>query len=187
MSTPIWIDSKVLGPVYRGQHGTPCVKIHSRHKAISFGSLQAAKTYAESSNNKRDIVKHPKVIKAHLRIENPFLNEPDDPFIDIALIAKKTSKEYALKIALKFGTHIMHTNNWEEQFQSRFRDVDELVKKSPEEVSELYFDAFRFFDDNQVVEHLIALGYDSAIHGGNNVTAMEAEYKVFSKEQIQIK
>jgi hypothetical protein len=44
---------------------------------------------------------------------------------------------------------------------------------------------YALLDDPAEVALLRAAGYDGAIHGGSGETAMEAEYRVFSEDQVR--
>jgi N12 class adenine-specific DNA methylase len=172
--------------VYRGEHG-PGKEGDIEHAAgsISFGSKQAANTYAQHPNNWRDVAVSPRVIPAYLRIENPIVNDPEDPFIDITTIEKALGREEALRIADKFSDDIEYTSNWMEDFSGTYESVQDLINRRPDLLSELYFDAYKLLDDREEVAKLVAAGFDGAIHAGNGETAMEAEYKVFDKSQIK--
>lgn len=50
----------------------------------------------------------------------------------------------------------------------------------------LYIDAYVILDRPDVIADLRAAGYDGAIHGGNGVTGLEPEYKVFDHSQAEV-
>ena len=182
--------------VYRGEHGnTNNISSVEKEKygdffqtrlgSLSFGSLEAANTYAQYPNNKNDSAESPRVIPAYLSIKKPFINEKEDPFVDFSYIADKLGKNVALKFAKKHSEYIENTDNWYEKFADEFSNVDDLLKTSPENVTDLYIDGYPLFDDVEFVDILKKNGYDGAIIGGNGETAMEAEYRVFSKDQVR--
>jgi hypothetical protein len=171
-------------PVYRGEHGEEDLK--TRLASYSFGSPETASTYAMQPNDrvKDKEAKNPRVMKVYLRIENPFI-ESDDPFIDFSQIGKAFNKQECEALALKFADAIMHTNNWEERSEELGVDTVEEFIEAGGDLENLYFDAYRFFNDFEVVDKLKSLGFDGAIHEGNGESSMELEYKVFSLNQVK--
>lgn len=171
--------------VYRGQYGKES-GVQSRLGAISFGNEEAARTYAESPNNRNEVVENPRIITANLVIENPVINTPDDPFIDFKQISEALGNKRAEEIAIALSDAIKNTNNWEENYADKYQSVGELLKNNPAALNDLYVDAFRVFDNAKWVGWFRSAGYDGAIHAGNGETALEPEYKVFSKSQINV-
>ena len=177
-------DGKPLR-LYRGQHGTPGDDvIQTRQGSITFSSAEAASSYATEPNVTGEAALAPRVIPAFLKIKKPFINQPDDPFVDFGDIIAAVGLPEAKRIALKYADHIENTNNWED-FQDDFASVADLIKNAPGRLNELYFDAFRLLDDREVVKKLKAAGFDGAIHRGSGVTLDDVEYKVFSRSQAK--
>ncbi len=182
-------DSKVVDDkgeplvVYRGEHGLNDGDIHSRSGSISFGSKEAASLYAEHPNNVKENPKAPRVTPAYIKIENPAMNAPNDPFIELGLIEKLLGKDEAIRIAKKFSDDIENTNNWQDDLSEKYATVEDYLKKNPRALENLYFDAYKLFDDPEEVGKFRAAGFDGAIHAGSGATAHEVEYKVFKQNE----
>jgi len=56
--------------------------------------------------------------------------------------------------------------------------VADLLKRRPQELKNLYFDAYKYLDDPKEVALLRRKGYDGAIHTGNGETSTSIEYRV---------
>jgi hypothetical protein len=187
-SLVVGTDGKPL-VVYRGEHGETADQFHSRLPSLSFGSVQAAETYALSPNDDRDLGRDlvPRIYPVFLRIENPVINSTDDPFVDLDTLISALGRDEAGRIARKFSGSIEYTSNWLETINpnDEYRDLGEFLDKHPERLGELYFEAYHWLDDHEEVARLKALGYDGAIHGGSGDTALETEYKVFDAAQAK--
>ena len=173
--------------VYRGQHGASEGFVQTRSAAISFSSRGVANEYAITPNDRMDKALSPHVIPAYLKIENPFIRNEDDPFIDMHEITRKLSlnNDEAIAIAIKFSESIESTDNFNELAEEYDADsVEELLEKSPVSVTDLYFDAYKFIDDAEMVGLMKQKGFDGAIHVGNGTSSDAIEYKVFSEDQI---
>jgi hypothetical protein len=176
-------------PVYRGEHGAGA-DWQTRHGSWSFTSeSSAAEQYASVPNSGDDQHSvNPRVLVAYLRIENPLINDKEDPFIEGAVLVRALGQAEAVRIARKFADHVENTSNWQEEINAAddFASVDAFLSRHPERVGELYFDAYPYLDDKAEVAKLRAAGYDGAIHGGNGETALTPEYKVFSLDQVWV-
>lgn len=180
--------------VFRGEHGgdgEPSSVLQTRRPSLSFGSLKAANTYALDPNDHRDRPSASRVIPAYLRIEKPFLDDPDDPFVDLARVAGALGETHARRLADKLQEQITGTGRWLEDINDyygsggmRYATPGAFMDAHPDRWDELYFDAFRLLDDAEEVALLRAAGFDGAIHAGNGETAMEAEYRVFDASQV---
>lgn len=173
--------------VYRGEHGEgEKGSVQSREASISFGSKSAAQEYSRSPNNRSDVAKNPRVIAANLKIERPFLNAPEDPFVEMSAIQSALGKDEAVKIAKRFSDVIERTDNWQNNFAEKYASVADLLSKRPDAINDLYLQAYPVLADHDVVKKLKAAGFDGAIHGGSGQTAGAPEYKVFDRSQINI-
>jgi len=177
--------------VYRGEHGplpaTGQAGAHTRRGSLSFGSAAAAAVYASSPSDLRqdEFAQSPRVIPAYLRIENPLIESPDDPFIDVARLSEVLGGEQARRIALKFSAHIEDTGQWQDDFASKNPSVRAYIESAPQEDLEtLYFNVYPLLDDPFEVQLLKAAGVDGAIYGGSGENALEPEYRVFSADQV---
>lgn len=178
--------------VYRGEHGERApndrAKVQTRLPSISFvNNRSTADLYSRRPNDRaRDAeAKSPRVIEARLNIEKPVMDRADDPFIGLDDITKAVGIKEAKRIAVKFSDQIEATNNWAEEFSSKYDSVADLVAKKPSLLGTLYFDAYKYLDDAAEVSLLKSRGYDGAIHAGNGESADDVEYKVFSESQIE--
>jgi predicted RNA methylase len=200
--------------VYRGEHGKVRTKVRTTHLvpttdekslleeigdvpssliqtalgSVSFvNNPETAATYAESPNNRElsKTAEQPRVIPAYLSIRNPVIQNLDDPFVEMGDIVKAIGIDKAIKIAIKHSYQIELTNNWDENFSEKYSSVEELLRKSPKRIKELYLDAYFVFDDIDAVRYFKDAGYDGAIHMGNGESMDDIEYKVFSTTQIK--
>lgn len=175
--------------VYRGEHGElPAGQMfQSRLGSLAFGDLNAANTYAMSPNNfvLDKIAKAPRITPGYLKIENPIVNNADDPFVDISHLASKLGKDEATRLAHKFDPAIRNTGNWIENYDREFGSVPELLKAKPKAIDDLYFDVYKYLDDPAEVAALKARGYDGARHIGAGETATDLEYRIFDPKQFR--
>ena len=81
--------------VYRGEHGAAPkfrnkttyktkYQYQSRCGALSFGSVRSALTYAIKPNKCDDFPVAPRVMSCILSIQKPFLNQPNDPYVQMS-------------------------------------------------------------------------------------------------------
>jgi hypothetical protein len=179
-------ESGNLVPVFRGQHGAQDHWGETLLGSLSFGSAAGASRYATSPNVITMVVQAPKVFPVYLNIENPFVDCPDDPFMDLSRYNQLFGLEETLRIAVKFKNHVEYTNAWLELSEEHGYDtVEAMVAGNPELLLELYFEVYALLDDPAEVALLRAAGFDGAIHGGSGETALEAEYRVFSEDQVR--
>lgn len=182
--------------VYRGEHGAADLWNNGNNRtrkwgnyqthlgALSFGSLNAARTYALNPNRRDDIPSAPRVTSAYLSIQNPVMNRPGDPYVELPDIAKAIGQRRARKIALDFKDYITHTCNWCDRIGSDFESFEEYFGSKSFDLDELYFVAYALFDDMRYAAVFKRAGFDGAIHGGDGVTFGETEFKVFGAEQV---
>jgi hypothetical protein len=182
--------------VYRGEHGPLAAGIEgkwskegfgifqARLAALSFGSAGAAKLHALKPNNRDDFPVAPRLYSAYLSIQNPVMNRPDDPFVELDDVVKALGKEVARDIAIQFSEHITNTCNWFDSIGMKFETFENYLNSSVFNLSDIYFDACALFDDAQYTSIFRNAGFDGAIHGGCGETFGEAEYKVFGTKQV---
>lgn len=184
---------------FRGEYGPTSDKrvCCSRQKAIYFSSRPVAEVYSKQPNHPSDVVIESRVMQAVLRIEKPFIYQDSSCFIDLDGIAGILGREEALRIAVKFEKSITRTGLWRDFIENakspKYADLpdpieyNEYMKLLAEMKGMkicLDFEAYHFFDDNEEVEKLMALGYDGAMHLGNGESALIVECCVFSEDQI---
>jgi len=175
-----------LLPVFRGQHGLGEKWDETQLGSLSFGTAAAASHYALYPNNSRLTAQAPKVFPVYLNVRNPFINCPDDPFMDLSHYAAVFGFEETCRIAVKFKDYVYHTNAWEEVSESAGVDsVEALIEQRPALLGELIIELYALLDDVDEVARLRTKGFDGAIHGGSGETAMEPEYRVFSTYQVR--
>ena len=175
--------------VYRGEHSQKPdgAVFHSRGNSLTFGSLAAAELYSTRPNHVDDASAiSPRIIPAHLRMSNPISVTPDDPFIELGLLAEKLGFEEATRIAVKFSDCVQNTGMWEDEYSASFANVATLLASKPEALSTLYFNAYEYLDDADEVDRLKEAGFDGAIHMGNGATHAEVEYRVFDARQAVV-
>lgn len=185
-------DDGNMKRVYRGEHGNGDPgRLHTRSTAITFSSLpESASGYATRPNNTQDgAAKNPRVTPAYLRIAKPWINSPDDPFVDLATIEKVSGRETTLGIIERHSSDIENTGAWEEFSETHdVESVSDAMKKglTDEVIQDLYLLAFPVLDDNAFVASLVAEGYDGAIHAGYGDGPIgEVEYKIFDPAQAR--
>jgi hypoxanthine-guanine phosphoribosyltransferase len=186
-------DSKVVDAqgkplvVYRGEHGGDGQPRTTLASYTFVDDPKVASTYAMSPNDTRNFLSadSPKVIPAFLSIQNPVIENRDDPFVEFSDLVKKLGRDVSIKFARKHADWIQNTGNWEENFADKYESVDALLDASPSAVSELYMDAYPLLDDFAFVGAAKDAGFDGAIHVGNGESMDAVEYKVFLPEQIK--
>lgn len=176
--------------LYRGEHGARVESehLHSRLNSFSFTEdRDAANNYAMSPNNSQldNVAETPRITPVHLKIENPIIENRNDPFVDLSHLADKLGRREAKRIAVRFDNDIQYTGNWDDNYASEYRSVAQLLKEKPDELKNLYFNAHKFLDDPIEVERLKRAGYDGAIHMGNGETATSLEYRIFDSRQVR--
>ena len=186
-------DSKVVDDkgqplvVYRGEHGESDEDFHSRSPVLSFGNAETASHYAEWPNNRGldQIARRPRVIPVYLKITNPIINDKEDPFMDLGPVVDALGRDEAIKYAKKHEQSIYGTNNWDENYSHQYASVEDLLAEKPDEVRNLYGNAYDFLDDPELIGALKAKGFDGAIHAGYGENHDDVEYKVFDKSQAK--
>lgn len=166
---------------YRGQHGES-PDIEAKVGSISFGDSEAASLYAQQPNVSSDVAQASKVFPSFLKIENPVINAPDDPFMDFSILSDAIGFDKAKKYFIKHEDDVMNTGNWEENFMDKYDSVADVPDSK---LSELYMQSYTILDDPSAVKDMKAAGFDGAIHMGSGETLDQTEYKVFDKSQIR--
>lgn len=180
----------ITAVAYRGEHGPKREDpgFQSRLASLSFGSLETAKTYAMSPNNTNDTVVNPRLYKVALTIDNPVMNDAHDPFIDFSVIRQAVGDDKAFQMGLELEEQLLNTDNFlellEENACSTFTQLHGELGN--ELLDNLYVDAYPVFDNKTYVDWFREAGFDGAVHGGNGVSAMEAEYKVFDAKNVRV-
>jgi len=185
--------SKVVGEngdplvVYRGEHGeVPADQAFtSRSASLSFGDAATAGFYAVDPNKRDDVPIAPRIFPVYLSIKKPLVNDKTDPFIDMSVVSETLGRDQAVKIAKQYSEFIDETDNWRDKFSEDYTTVEDLLNQYPEKVDELYLNIFPLLDDAAIVKALKAKGFDGAIHAGYGENSGEAEYKVFSPNQVK--
>lgn len=177
--------------VFRGEHGEGHGgQIQSRLGSISFtAEREVAEIYAREPNDRTldASAKEPRILEAYLDIRKPVVNDPDDPFVDFAMIEEALGRSEALAAMREFAGYVENTGNWMDEINPgrRFDGVADFLDQFPDRAGELYFDAYPLFDSPDWVAKFKAAGFDGAIHGGNGESALTTEYKVFSPDQVK--
>lgn len=180
--SPAAAESQVLTQTYdayRGEHGPLEVagQLQTRVGSITFSGQQSASGYAMSPNNSMEDPVAPRVYPAKVTIDNPVMNDPDDPFIDFSSLEEAIGFDQAREVFLGQEDYLTETDNWYENFDGR-----QLSDLTADEMRSLYTQAFPVFDDPNVVAMMKDAGYDGAVHGGYGEYE-EAEFRIFSPSQ----
>ena len=175
--------------VYRGEHGPSGQCLETRYPSITFTEYpDIASGYASHPNNLADCngSKSPRVIPAYLDIQNPVVNTPCDPFVELVDLEAALGRDEAVAIAMRLEESFTETNNWFDSIQPRYGvdTIEDFFAVCPDGTNKLYGEAFRIFDDPQTIATLKAHGYDGAIHAGVGESMRTAEYRVFDPSQV---
>lgn len=172
--------------VFRGEHGEPGnTLVQTRQGSITFGDRQTASMYAASPNDRRDTPTASRVLPAYLRITRPFVNDPDDPYVDAGILRYVLSTDEFEYVLNAHEAGLYYTNAWEELGIVRgYTSVHDLWHNDVEGFDQLPFLVFRILDDPIIVEMLRGKGYDGAVYAGYGYNFERAEYRVFSEDQI---
>ena len=120
---------------------------------------------------------------------NPFINQPQGAFLEFEHITATLGSIDAQRIALRFSKYIEETDNWRDRINAnnKYADVKAYLLAG-EDINNLYFQAYRFFDSVFEIRRLVQAGYDGAIHAGSgHGSAGEVEYCVFNRAQVYFK
>lgn len=171
--------------VYRGECCSADIStVRSKLPSIYFGTVETANVYAKGSF----FTGTPRVYPVRLSMERPFINQPNDPFLDVSTLMELLGFDRAYGLALKYSTLIEATDHWRERLNKdeRYSSLEDYLAGWPEnKLGGLYFQAYPFFTDWANIQVLVRLGYDGAIHAGSGIgSAGLPEYCVFNKSQI---
>jgi hypothetical protein len=169
--------------LFRGECTHPAYDTpKSNLRALYFGDIDTANIYSEVDSTTGNYYTS-RVYPVHLVLDRPFIDQPDDPFLELSDVAERLGKGEAKRIALRFAKYIEETDNWR-KLSMYFRSVPEYLSER-DDLSKLYFQAHRFFESLMEVNRLRKLGYDGAIHGGSgHGSAGKAEFCVFDRKQV---
>lgn len=172
--------------LFRGECAHPHHKTpKSNLRALYFGTVETANIYAESTTNSGNYYTS-RVFPVHLILERPFINQPDDPYLELGHVRMLLGGSETKRIAIRFAKFIEETDNWRERQNpnNNFKGVADFLYQGGS-VDDLYFQAYRFFDSFMEINRLRKLGYDGAIHRGSGRGSADAtEYCVFSRKQV---
>ena len=179
--------------VYRGEHGQVSPRLHarfgpsfqSRAEALSFSSAEVASVYSLEPNDRADSAEYSRVTPAYLSLQNPVMNRPDDPYLEMEDVISALGRTLATRLAREMAEHIEATDHWRDTYGEDYTSVAELLEDAPGKLDDLYLQAYPVFDEARYVSWFRAAGFDGAVHGGSAVSAGVAEYKVFSPEQVK--
>lgn len=185
--------------VYRGEHGTyhEDEELTSRLGTYTFAAdPESANLYATEPNRGYAAPEAPRVYPVYVRIEKPFLNTSDDPFVDISHIEATLGREVAEQVALAYEEDILDTGSWRDNANEdgEYEGIQDLIENAPEKLGDLCFFAFRLMDgiakgddpvDLRFLNLIKAAGYDGAIHMSFGDTHDDVEYRVFGRDQVK--
>lgn len=175
--------------LYRGECNHPHqIEPFYRMRRIYFGSLKTAEIYADTVENDGNYYTS-RIFPVHLLMANPFINQPQGAFLELEHITATLGSIDAQRIALRFSKYIEETDNWRDRINAnnKYADVKAYLLAG-EDINNLYFQAYRFFDSVFEIRRLVQAGYDGAIHAGSgHGSAGEVEYCVFNRAQVYFK
>lgn len=182
-------DNGIALTVYRGECTSPDRDFpHAKTRAIYFGDREIANRYA-TPNKHNGLFDTPRIYPANLWIGKLFLNQPNNPMLELNMLVSRLGYPEARRIAERFSGSIEETDQWRYRINQdgKFSSVREYLRDPMGSLCQLYFQAFHFFESDAEVSRLQRLGYGGAIHGGNGYGSEgKAEYCVFSKKQIHL-
>ncbi len=176
--------------LYRGEHGERAEGqkgFRTNLGSISFGSKRAATIYATNPNDGslagRDVI-NPIVHAVCLDIRNPLVCSLD-PFVEMDDLIATFGLEEAAKYAIRYSEYVHSTSIWSEiEDVFGYQSVEQLYASSPHLLTRLYCNVYPLLDDPEFVELARQAGFDGAMYGGSGETALEAEFRVFSADQV---
>lgn len=175
--------------VYRGEYGAlddTNTGVKTLLGSVSFGDSETASVYAMDPNDSNQVVVAPRVYPAYLIINNPFINDAGDPFIDFGYLEARLGRSVADRFFLKHANHAENTNNWNEEVdpEGEFGSIAALHREQPERMNELYMTLYPLLDDPEFITVLKDKGYDGAVYCGSGLNSSEDEYRVFDPSSI---
>lgn len=179
-------DGKHL-KLYRGECNHPHYKVPKAFpRAMYFGELSTAEAYSEYETQTGDYYTS-RIFEVHLVLNRPFIDQPQDPFLEMGAVAQRLGLSEARRIAIRFAKYIEETDNWQLEINpdKKYKGVADYIHAPIGDVTKLYFQAYRFFDSLMEVRRLKLLGYDGAIHAGSgSASEGKVEYCVFDQKQV---
>lgn len=105
------------------------------------------------------------ITKVSVIIDNPFINDPKDPFIDIGKFRSLLSPDLYRQLAQSFPEELTETNEWE-RVQERHPGCSlmDIFNQFPDEFDALPLWAEEAYNTTIVRTALLANNYDGAIH-----------------------
>ena len=172
---------------YRGEYGPHHAILQTRtNNTYSFSTEETVRTYALSPNNQHDHVEAPRIIKAALHIQKPIFHNPSEPWIDFSYLIDLFGFPTALSIALRHSEDIEYTGLWQEGSYDEYCSAAGLLKEQPEQLPSLCMLLHSLLDDPEAIALFRKYNYDGAIYGGYGENSGCPEYRVFSKEQVDM-
>jgi hypothetical protein len=177
------------GVFYRGEVSHPDTNhLRSKTRAFYVACIEVANRYADPTQTKAGLEDTARIYPLRISMKKPFVNQPNDPFLELSDVAARLGLLEAMRIARKFASWIEATDNWKQKINrvGYYKDVDHYLRCKDGQLSKLYFQAYPFFADTEEVEKLIERGYDGAIHRGNGYGSADfPEYCVFNPTQLR--
>lgn len=162
--------------------------MQTRHASWSFtNDREAAEHYANEPNDRThgDHALHPTLIRARLSIARPFVNTPDDPFVDFTTLTELLGADVAFRQFVRHEAEVKQTNAWEDVAGQGYADLHDVKARAPALLDTLCVQIYPLLDCTDTVAELRAAGFDGAIHMGSGETMDATEYRVFDRTQIQ--
>jgi hypothetical protein len=176
-----------LPHVWRGEHGPK--SLLTRHASWSFtDDRKAAEHYAREPNVAcdRDNERRPTLIEAQLTLTRPWVNSPDDPFVDFITLVKDLGADIAFGEFLRHEKEVQNTNAWEEVAEQGYVSLTDVKARAPALLDTLCVQIYPLLDCKKNVGELRSAGFDGAIHMGSGETMNAIEYRVFDRSQIKV-
>ena len=174
--------------VYRGEYGSKAVLMTHLGSLTFVDDRTVAERYARVPNQRQySGLKEPKLITAKVTINRPFINTPDDSFIEFKAIRAHLGPTHAIRIARKFADSIVETDAWVALAKKhRVNTLDEYLALPDASTQKLCMQAYRYFDDPEVIEVLVNHHFDGAIYRGSGESIDCAEYRPFNRDNIMV-
>lgn len=174
--------------LYRGEFGLKAQakpQLEAQNCIVSFGSCEVGNDYACAFGREEQPMLA-RVYPVYLNITKPFVNDPDDPYVDYTQLVSLLGEKDAKHFFLKHQETAMSNGNWlnKVNYPEQFKDIRDLAERAPERLNELYIHVFALMEDAKFVRLLKDAGYDGAITCTDTDHEDTAEYWVFDPSAV---
>jgi len=177
-------EAMPLYRAFRGEHGALAdlgEKFQTRLGALSFGDAKTANHYAMSPNVSSDVPVQPRVYPSNVRIDNPVINNPEDPFLPFTDLEKATGFDHAKKVFTDLAG--LNESEYIDDMLEEY-GVDSIDQLPDDALRQLDVPAFEVFNDPETIQLMKANGYDGGITAGYGDNYDQVEFRPFDEGQV---